>query len=595
MAIDIEVVATSAVKKIIAKTDYLMPVIVDKDREPLWDGYIYAYGDKTKSNSSNIRRAPVQVKGKIVENNDKIRNTYSVSVSSLKGYCLDGGVIYFVVLMDGNGDNEIVLYANLLPYVINNYIKGIKEGQKTVSIHLKNFPIEKNEVENLVFNFIRDRERQVLLRKGENISLKDLADSIDLSKIDLNFSFTAIGYEDVDTDPFSYLSKHDTYCYAYLPKLNAYTVIEHIEKWDEARKRVECEISVNGKVYYNVITQIQKSGKRILQIGSCIKFIDDKDGRNTIKFSINGSLNEMILGSELIIDMISAKGIELDGKKIQLDLNEDELEKIDLKSIKAKLNYLKLVKKMLDSLGVKEDFECENITEKEEEYIEMLIRAFLYNQTIGFETDEKIQPVVTLRICNLVLILDFKEQSDGKYVISNFFDNDTECSAEGIDGKLFPTSKYTIIRAEDFCKISNYDYEKARKSLFAIENQGHLERVNMHMLEMIKAFDSSNNNIFLDEAERISVWLCEKNNSDMYIVNFLQICKRRGQLSDENIDKLLELEERNRDNLQMMIGINILLENYKFVEMKLKKLVGAEKEAFESYPIYTLWKKRPKV
>ena len=61
----------------------------------------------------------------------------------------------------------------------------------------------------------------------------------------------------------------------------------------------------------------------------------------------------MILGSELIIDMISAKGIELDGKKIQLDLNEDQLEKIDLKSIKGKLNYLKLVKKMLDSLGVK--------------------------------------------------------------------------------------------------------------------------------------------------------------------------------------------------------------------------------------------------
>ena len=40
------------------------------------------------------------------------------------------------------------------------------------------------------------------------------------------------------------------------------------------------------------------------------------------------------------------------------------------------------------------------------------------------------------------------------------------------------------MRAEDFCKISNYDYEKARKSLFAIENPGHLERENMHMLEM---------------------------------------------------------------------------------------------------------------
>ena len=79
---------------------------------------------------------------------------------------------------------------------------------------------------------------------------------------------------------------------------------------------------------------------------------------------------------------------------------------------------------------------------------------------------------------------------------------------------------------------------------------------------------------------------------ESYCMALKYFCKRKGQLSDDNIDKLLELEERNRDNLQMMIGINILLENYKFVEMKLKKLVGAEKEAFESYPIYTLWKER---
>lgn len=592
MAIDIEVMATSAVKKAIARTDYLVPVIADKDKEPLWDGHIYAYGDGLKSNDSYIGRAPVQLKGKIVKDCNEEKITYPISISNLKGYRLDGGIIYFVVIMEETGDNETIFYVNLLPYVINNYIKMAEPNQKTVSVTLKRFPKEKNEVENLVFNFLRDMDRQVLLRKGDNISLEDLSDSIDLSQIDLNFSFTAIGYEDVDVNPFSYLSKHDTYCYAYLPKLNAYTVIEHIEKWDEARKEVECEISVDGKVYYNVISQIQKRDESILQIGSCIEFIDVKDGGNTIKFSINGSLNEMILGSELIIDMISAKGIELDGKKIRLNLSEDELEKIDLKSIKAKLNYLKLVKKMLDSLGVKDDFECENITEKEEQYIEMLIRAVLYNQTIGFQTDEKIQPVVTLRICNLVLILDFKEQSNGKYVISNFFDKDTECSAEGIDGNLYPTSKYTIIKMEDFCKISNYDFEKARSSLFAIENRVHLERVNMHMLELIKAFDYSKRKNFLDEAEKIAVWLCEKDNSDMYMVNLLQICKRKGQLSDDNIDKLLELEERNRDNLQMMIGINILLENYKFVEMKLKKLVGAEKEAFESYPIYTLWKER---
>ncbi len=48
-----------------AKIDYLMPVAADKDRETLWNGYIYAYEDKTKSNSLNIRCEPVQVKGKL--------------------------------------------------------------------------------------------------------------------------------------------------------------------------------------------------------------------------------------------------------------------------------------------------------------------------------------------------------------------------------------------------------------------------------------------------------------------------------------------------------------------------------------------------
>ena len=28
-----------------ARTDYLVPIIADKDKEPLWDGHIYAYGD----------------------------------------------------------------------------------------------------------------------------------------------------------------------------------------------------------------------------------------------------------------------------------------------------------------------------------------------------------------------------------------------------------------------------------------------------------------------------------------------------------------------------------------------------------------------
>lgn len=51
MAIGIEVVVTSVVKKIV-KTDYLIPVMLIKN---YYGMVIYAYGDKTKSNSSNYK------------------------------------------------------------------------------------------------------------------------------------------------------------------------------------------------------------------------------------------------------------------------------------------------------------------------------------------------------------------------------------------------------------------------------------------------------------------------------------------------------------------------------------------------------------
>lgn len=46
-----EALGVAAVKAVIAKTDYLVDYIKDKEREPMWNGSIYAYSSQNKSNA----------------------------------------------------------------------------------------------------------------------------------------------------------------------------------------------------------------------------------------------------------------------------------------------------------------------------------------------------------------------------------------------------------------------------------------------------------------------------------------------------------------------------------------------------------------
>lgn len=47
---DIETSATAAIKIRLADTDLLSQYINERDKEPIWDGFIYAYKNKYKKN-----------------------------------------------------------------------------------------------------------------------------------------------------------------------------------------------------------------------------------------------------------------------------------------------------------------------------------------------------------------------------------------------------------------------------------------------------------------------------------------------------------------------------------------------------------------
>ena len=60
---DLEKLATSAVKDSISVTETMSPFINEGDKEPVWDGNIYIFQDSSKK-KDGIKKVPVQVKGK---------------------------------------------------------------------------------------------------------------------------------------------------------------------------------------------------------------------------------------------------------------------------------------------------------------------------------------------------------------------------------------------------------------------------------------------------------------------------------------------------------------------------------------------------
>lgn len=99
---DIEILATSAIKTSISTADVLTPFIPEKDKEPSWNGYICIYTNKNKS-KEGLKRVPVQVKGKINNNLTSESINYQIEVKDLKNYLEDGGVLFFVVYISEDG------------------------------------------------------------------------------------------------------------------------------------------------------------------------------------------------------------------------------------------------------------------------------------------------------------------------------------------------------------------------------------------------------------------------------------------------------------------------------------------------------------
>jgi len=582
--VDIETASTAAIKSRIADTDRLSQFINERDKEPIWDGAIYAYRSTSRKNEDLIGKAPVQVKGKTAKRNTKQKPKYNVSIVDLEKYRNDGGVIYFVVLIDADR-NKKIYYSALLPFLINQYMKWAN-GKKSISINLRELPDKPSDLENIVINFIEESQKQSISKTGKNWTIEEVEKLLGRDNMRMNCHFTCIGYD--RNDPFSYLKNNELYLHIQNPDGTLSFPVEHLENVEAVITERSIDVYSNGHKYFDLVrVERHKDETLTLYFGKSFKYIWGRD-KQTLKYTLAGNLDERLRDLRFIIDVFDTKCLTVNGLDLPVSPTKKEIENFDIEAARGTLKYYELIKEMLDILHVSIPLDMDKLTEKQEEHVKMLINTIVHKKSAGFKEKGQIPPVVSLELSNIRLLMFFGQRSDELYDVKDFFEYDIDCKLDEIGD--YPTTQYCIMNARDYGHSANINIEKIKAAFMRYDNQGHRDRMVLSILEMINAYDETKKKELLQMALELCKWLEEKEpGNSVHIINRIQCETRLRVISDSEIAELMAILQKDI-NQQSQAGIQILMGNKRLADHYIGLLDDETKKTFMEYPIYHLYK-----
>ena len=322
---EIEELSVGAIRKLIMNSSKLDSDIPTNDKSPSWDGEIFLYNEhKSKGKGDIKRRIPVQVKGTKVKKFSNNTSNYSFEVSDLRNYYNDNGVILFLV--EVLNINEVKIFSrSLLPIDLKEILSELKEKQQKKSIKLYEISMDKLGIEHIVKVFDRNVDKQPKMLVDKQLSIKNINKNI---KIDFDISeFHKFGDE--------------YYTYSFSDELGIEIPLKEKFKFEGIVQKLEGDVSVDGKLYYDNYITCSYKDKNIIEIGD--KIIIDF---NRSKISIEepkGNLLNYINTLYILRDMAKKRHICIKGIKIDIgnELDEVKIEEI-IKRIEDIIKVLKI-------------------------------------------------------------------------------------------------------------------------------------------------------------------------------------------------------------------------------------------------------------
>lgn len=595
-----EILAVNEVERSLVVTDLLAPYISKRDKEPLYDGYVYIYNNKNKSNNSFVGRVAVQVKGKYIKKWGK-EVVYPIERIALEKY-LEEGVLYFVGLI--NQYNKVTLFHICLTPVLIRDILSKMGNQKSKSLTLYKFPDDLNGKLNKLLNFREDIRKQISFVKDHLLTMEDLENPDLVTEV--TFSFTGYGYE--DTDAITAILDNPVYLYAKIKGCNVPLPVSGGPVKLTTIETVYASIRVGERVFYNSYTKQITAGEVMCQFGQSMsltltkhsvlyesKIIETEiKGKVLIRFS--EMLKQCVIDIDFILTFLKEGILYINDQPIALNISIRDLKQFNVEVEKQRLKKYKCVCELLEILHVKQDVNITKLTKKDKNGFDVLIQSILYGEMVSGLPNE-LKGVQTVEIAGLKLLLVFEKTNDNpvKYKIYNYFESKIALRCE-YNKKKIRSSLYTILQKDGYLHIANIDYTQIVPSYkeLAVETSEIYSIANNDMLMMLLAYDEgrSTNKELLTASEEMAKWLIENDNTlplSLKTINLLQIIRRRRELNENEKKQLYLIVEDAETDEGCKTAAYLLLDQLIPAKLHFNKQKEEEQRLFMQYPISKFW------
>lgn len=573
----IEIWAVDKVEETFTRSSHILPSIPRGDKNPAWDGAIYLL-----SSDKLTRRIPVQVKGKTRKSLPS-KPSYPVSVTNLKNYLRDGGILYCVVFIIGT--DKYFYYAKLAPIDLKRYIKAAA-GRSSISVSLQPYSKSVPEMEQEMDCFINDCKKQTSFVASPILSL----DEVIKQGHKINFQLTGTSSSEGTT-----FSNEPVYLYAEMQNGNS-TMLYPIG--DQAYSvvigpHIKGPVSSNGKTYYDEFIMFDSKDERTFQLEDILEFKFKKEEGVLIPISSQVSSKASMLSNKiqelsLINEIVTSGEVSFGAQTITFrDIPQNRI-----KEIAQEYSYWQKARLLFDKIHITEDIEIGSFSKVDRDNLTMLMQAILEEKPI--KLSQKIDSISHVNISKYCILLMTEDNEDGTYNIFDFFDSDEKlCFAyEDSEGQKLMTSMFTVaFQFKDFIKFSNVDYSKLIPSyeLAKRHNPFITDRANDDTLLALKAYDKSEpkDSELYDAIVNLYSWVMKNSRmiTPVHLINKCQIAKRTRQLEKTEILELCELLKTPNINPDFETAIHLLIDNKTQADICYDKMSPNEQKFFDSLPI----------
>ena len=305
------------------------------------------------------------------------------------------------------------------------------------------------------------------------------------------------------------------------------------------------------------------------------------------------SLNERLIEAEFIKSLSESGSFQIGELKLQIPITDEQY----IAANNQELQNWRELKTLLDSLNVDKDLNIGDLKEKDNEYINILVKTILHKQTMGLTIKDNV--IVNLTVSNVKLLLWASVNSDGSCSVGDFFDGRVELMHRLDDGKEVKVTPFSYLQKEDlWMELDNIPFRSIVKFYDDIRpvHKHIFDIANFDILFMLKAYDKIGDKesvrcrSLLKASMELCDWLLNHNNAPakdvIYHLNRLQISKRERPLSIEELQYLDKIICSEDIAPNIKVGACLLAEAKDEFRSFYDKCTDQEKQEIESFPIW---------